>query len=347
MSFSIPDERVRDEVRHLVVRLAGTAERHAGADMLASGDREAICRALAPALGIGATRTCQTWLARLPHRPGTWWHGCATDAGPAWLKLTLLDDGNEQCHALLTMDGARDEAALAEQLAAARLDAMITTAGALCHTVNNALTALLGNAEMLLETEGLPEDAKASAELVLRAGERLDGLTSRTLRLGRARHPGPGRSFPHISLGRAVMAIRQSGQPEVTMAVPDGLGVLLTEAGAFEEAAAHLLRNAMVAAGPGGRVFLSARREARAAWPGFAWLCVTVEDDGPGLPASELAFPGGGFLATGRSGGGHPLGLACVRAFATALGGTLEAATGAGGRGAAVTLRLPIRDLRA
>lgn len=328
------------------LRLAPPPERSGGGEARAALDAEATLRLLAPLLGEGGAQACRGWLAGVLAQGGTSWHGVMAESGPAWLSLTVLEEADQTRHLLLTLDRARAETSREAWLAASRLDAMITTAGALCHTVNNALTALLGNAEMLLDTEGLPEDAQASARLILRAGERLDVLTSRALRLGRARRPGPGRCDPGTHLARLAVASRrgESGSAQLEATLSPHLGALLVDPGMFEEAVAHLLRNAMTAAGPAGHVQLHASLEDAPAWPGFAWLRVSVADDGPGLPPGELAFPGAGFLPAARPGNLHPIGLACVRAFATALGGSLQAAAGPGGQGALLTLRLPVLD---
>lgn len=298
-------------------------------------------------LGAEAAASCAPWVAEALCAGGTAWHGLNAPAGAVLLTLTLLEDGESACHALLSVEWGCCTASSADRLAAARLDAMIGTAGAICHSVNNTLTALLGNAEMLLDTPGLPEDAMVSAQIVLRAGERLDLLTRQTLELSRARHPAPGRCDPERQLARLAREMAQTSPSgaRLDLALVPGLGTLLADPDALDAAISHLVRNAMAAAGDRGSVVLRAEREEVAAWPGFGWLRVTVEDDGPGLPPAELAFPGGGFLTGGRSGGRHALGLASVRAFATALGGRLEAGVGALG-GARLVLRLPVLDER-
>ena len=307
-----------------------------------------IVALLGRSLGAEAAASCEAWVIEALSGGGTAWHGLNTPAGAVLLTLTLLEDGESACHVLLSVEWGCCAATSAARLAAARLDAMITTAGAICHSVNNTLTALLGNAEMLLDTPALPEDAMTSAQLVLRAGERLDLLTRKTLQLSRARHPAPGRCDPERALTRLARDVAQTGTSgaRLDLALVPGLGTLLADPAALDAAVSHLVRNAMAAAGERGSVVLRAEREEATAWPGFAWLRLTVEDDGPGLPPAELVFPGGGFLTGGRSGGRHGLGLASVRAFATALGGSLEAGAGALG-GAKLVLRLPVLDERA
>ncbi len=345
MSNRPADRAPHDGLERHSLRLPWPRRPVAG-DADAAQGAASILGMLASALGPEAVPACTAWVREVLRSGGTAWHSVTTPTGPASLTLTLLEDGERECHALLSVAPGSSEANWTDLMAAARLDAMITTAGALCHTVNNTLTALLGNAEMLLDTPGLPEDATLSAQLILRAGERLDTLTRQTLQLGRARHPGPGRCNPECQVSRlaeAVVKADPSGT-RLELYIAPGLGTLLVDPAAFDAAASHLLHNALTAATSGGCVALHAERDASVpAWPGFGWLRVTVEDDGPGLPAPELAFPGGGFLTTGRSGGRHPLGLASVRAFATALGGSLTAGRSDRG-GASLTLRLPVLD---
>lgn len=339
----LPGRAASPRMERLSFRLGARPPRADGGDTWPHAELAAIAARLAPHLAGAAPAEWAPWLGQALTLGGTHWHSVETVTGPVWLIATVLHDGAEEGHALLTIDPAHGGPAMASHLAAARLDAMIRTAGTLCHTVNNALTALLGNAEMLAETENLPEDALASARLVLRAGERLDDLTRRTLRLGRARHPAPGRCDPAARLADLVARLHGDKPPgrQVQLSAQQELGVLLVDPAAFESAVEHLLRNAMSAAGPAGQVRLRAEREDESAWPDFAWLRLTVEDDGPGLPAAELDVLGGGFLGPSKSGGVHPLGLASVRAFTTALGGTLQGAARPGG-GTIITLRLPV-----
>jgi signal transduction histidine kinase len=100
----------------------------------------------------------------------------------------------------------------------------------------------------------------------------------------------------------------------------------------LEEMLGNLLDNA--AKYGGGRVFVTVRREA-------AFVDVTVEDDGPGIPARERArlFERGARLDTGKPGTG--LGLAIVRDVAEIYGGSVELGESEDLGGLCVSLRLP------
>jgi signal transduction histidine kinase len=92
----------------------------------------------------------------------------------------------------------------------------------------------------------------------------------------------------------------------------------------------NLVKNAVEAAGPGGRV------EVRIA-DGQGQTELAVSDDGPGFPAEVREHLFEPFLTTKP--GGTGLGLAVSRAIALAHGGDLL--VDAPGRGARVVLRLP------
>ena len=123
---------------------------------------------------------------------------------------------------------------------------------------------------------------------------------------------------------------------------PDGRGVVIDLDGVrdaafrgerqdLDEMLGNLLDNAAIYGG--GRVFATVSRE-----PGT--VIVTIEDDGPGIPAAhrEALFERGARLDTGKPGTG--LGLAIVRDVAEIYGGsvTLGASEDLGGLCATLTL---------
>lgn len=107
------------------------------------------------------------------------------------------------------------------------------------------------------------------------------------------------------------------------------------EAGLLKEALSNLLHNAIRHAGPGSHVTLSVASGAHGG------VCLSVSDDGPGLPPDELARAGERFFR-GRHGQlpGSGLGLAIARTVARRHGGDMRVSVGPQGRGLEVSLDL-------
>lgn len=101
------------------------------------------------------------------------------------------------------------------------------------------------------------------------------------------------------------------------------------------EALGNLISNAILHTGRGTLVTVRVARE-----PGAA--LVTVEDDGPGIAQALLPRATSRFARGNGAAPGMGLGLPVVEEIARLFGGALALAPGAGGRGLAVTLRLPL-----
>lgn len=137
------------------------------------------------------------------------------------------------------------------------------------------------------------------------------------------------------SLIREVVA-RESAGLQTTISIPAGL-TAVTDPKLLSRAIGNLVRNAAVHAGLRARASIEAEE-----FPHD--ILIHVADDGPGVPASELARMFEPFhrldLARGRETGGTGLGLAIVRTAVEACGGEVSANLPAEG-GLRVTIRLP------
>jgi nitrogen-specific signal transduction histidine kinase len=117
--------------------------------------------------------------------------------------------------------------------------------------------------------------------------------------------------------------------------------LVCADVAAMEQAFYNLMRNACQAmAAHGGvlHVSCSASEPPEPETPGL-WCRITVQDTGPGLPASLLEHLGEPGLTTRSGHGGHGIGLATVMNTVNAHGGVMRVSSSA--CGAAFSLYLP------
>ncbi len=220
-----------------------------------------------------------------------------------------------------------------------RLAAVGKLAAHVTHEVRNPLSSLALNVELLEEElAAAPEETRGILEAVQREIDRLTELTEGYLRL--ARLPDP--VLETRDVGDVVRATVDFLLPEFERAGVrcelhmeaggrEGLVALVDEA-KLRQALLNLLRNAREASGHGGMVRLGVRAEE-------AWVCIEIEDDGPGVPPEVRDRIFDVFFTTKERGTG--LGLPLAQQIVLAHGGSLRCEDVPGGRGARFVLRLP------
>jgi two-component system OmpR family sensor kinase len=203
------------------------------------------------------------------------------------------------------------------------------------HELRTPLTSVLANLELLAEQLGGDEgDAARSA---LRSSHRMRRLVADLLLLARA---DAGRAVAHrpTDLAQVLLDVAAELEP---VAGEHELSVGAREAALvsgsrddLHRLALNLIENALRHTPPGTRVEAELAREA-------GDVVLSVEDDGPGIPAELRARLFERFVrGRGDAGGGSGLGLAIVRAVAESHGGTVALEQRPGG-GTRFVVRLP------
>ena len=232
---------------------------------------------------------------------------------------------------------------------AQRLESVGQLTGGVAHDVNNLLTVITGNAELLEAQLEAAEPSRRLARMILDAAGRGAELVAGLLAFARRQPLSPtirdvdvliGDMLPILerTLGEAIaLRFQSSGVFPRTASV---------DAHAFESALLNLVLNARDALPRGGHVVVSTRVEtlgpAEADGVGAApgrYVVTSVEDDGDGVPAELVDRVWEPFFTTKPSGTGG-MGLAMVYGFARQSSGFARLRSNRG-RGTVVTLALP------
>jgi signal transduction histidine kinase len=104
----------------------------------------------------------------------------------------------------------------------------------------------------------------------------------------------------------------------------------------------NLLRNALYAIRPAGRIVVNSKHLNRNAQ---SWISVIVEDDGPGIPSDVLPDIFEAFVSSRLDANGTGLGLTVAEGIVHQHGGTIAASNRAEG-GACLEVALPVAEPR-
>ncbi len=188
------------------------------------------------------------------------------------------------------------------------------------HELRSPLTAIRGQLEVL-DRRQAPTAAEVAhaTEMALIEMKRVERLLDDLLTLARLDEGGVGpapRDVPTVPFLSA-LAADQSGGAEIGELAD---GVLRVDPDLIAQVIRNLLSNAHRHAGAEGRVVVSARADA-------GRLVVSVDDDGPGVPAEERERVFDRFHrlqpARERASGGSGLGLGIARAIVIQHGGRI------------------------
>jgi len=222
---------------------------------------------------------------------------------------------------------------------ARRMEALGHLSGGVAHDINNLLTAVLGNAEILSEVLGRRGDLEPAArdaiEQLRLAGERSAALARQLVGLRRGAAAPARVADPARLLGDLESGLRDLLGTGVDLSVRcDTAGSAVRVAPAqLEQVLTHLTTNARDAMFGGGHLRIELER---AAGPDRAgtWVRLRVADTGVGMPPAVAERVFDPFFTTKPVGQGAGLGLTTVYGIVSSAGGwvDLDSAPGAGTR---------------
>ena len=218
-----------------------------------------------------------------------------------------------------------------------QLDTVGQLAGGMAHDLNNLLAVINGMCEVAINHLDHPAEAKRNLQEVHRAGQRAIDIARQLLEFSRRREIAP-RVLNFNTLVREVADIlRRVLGDEITLELrlATGLGNVRSDPTQVQRALLNFCLNSRDAMPDGGTLTIRTVNKARDGRPGVALI---VADTGIGMDAATRARVFEPFFTTKPHGTG--LGLANMRQYFTAAGGSVEVES-TPGRGTAFEIWLP------
>src|SRR5438445_2331972 len=215
-------------------------------------------------------------------------------------------------------------------------------AASISHNLKNPLGSMKTILQVQLENPGLPTSLRRDCELVISEIDRLGSKLGQLLRFSKPALRG-GASGQHVdarAVAQQVAGLLRHDAERRGVKLPfEAVGCEFEVRGseeALRDVLSNLLVNAIEALGHGGRVRVELSEQNGA-------LHLSIEDDGPGVPADLQKKIFQPYFTTKPHGTG--LGLAIVARRGAEMGGEIQWRSPArGGRGTAFTVSLPLAE---
>jgi signal transduction histidine kinase len=230
------------------------------------------------------------------------------------------------------------EEALRKLEAQDRLVSLGLLSASVAHELNTPLSVLQGSIEKLTETTHDPATLERLARM-LRVTQRIRKISETLVDFSRVRkqrmEPVPLRHL--IDEAWSLLAIdEKAGQARFTNQVDAG-DVVTGNSDRLIQVFVNLLRNALFAIRPSGKIAVHSRRLNRNSQ---CWISVTVDDDGPGIPPDVLPDIFEAFVSSRLDAKGTGLGLTVAEGIVHQHGGAIAASNRPEG-GASLEVSLP------
>lgn len=235
---------------------------------------------------------------------------------------------------------SKEEGQTMEHLARSfRVATLGELAAGIAHEINNPLQVIMGNAELLLDTEDLKDRAREKLTDILEAAEQIRKIAHAITHFADARRTEEKEllDFNKVVQEAAQLVsyslVREGVRVELELSpIPPVWG----KRGDLEEIVVQLVRNAgeaIAESGKGDCIVVRTRASNQ-------WVVLEIEDNGPGVPFELRDRIFDPFVTTKASKGGTGLGLAIVQNIVTAHNGRIWLEDSSSG-GAKFVLELP------
>lgn len=249
---------------------------------------------------------------------------------------------NAQLYASARHSVARLHDTQTQLVQAAKLSALGQLVSGVAHELNNPLAVIIGYGQLLLSRE-VPPPLRRPVELMVAQGDRMAKIVRNLLYFARQRPPERTAVYLQDLVEQTlVLRVHQLSLSGITVRreYTDGLPAISADAHQLQQVFLNLILNAEQAILGSGRGSQIVARTARGTTPDM--VIVQVVDDGPGIPAENVARVFEPFYTTKEVGQGTGLGLSVSYGIVQEHGGrlTVESRPGA----TTFTVELPVHS---
>jgi len=261
-------------------------------------------------------------------------------AGHFSVNLSPMRDEQGNINSIVVvMTDITDSAVLRDQLVhAEKMAAVGQLVSGVAHEVNNPLTAILGFADLLLESSDLPESARKDLRVILQEAQRTKQIVQNLLSFARQMPPQRNPVQLNLILRRTIQLRSYdftSHGVEVIEHLDEQLPEVIGDAHQLQQVFLNILNNAYDAVHEAGR---PARIEIMTTKAGSA-VEVSFRDNGPGVSDPTRIFDP--FFTTKEVGKGTGLGLSICYGIVKEHGGEIRCQNNSSEPGATFIVRLP------
>ncbi len=214
-----------------------------------------------------------------------------------------------------------------------KMEAIGTLAGGIAHDFNNILSAIIGYTDLSLYTGVLPPVIRSNLEQIKKASNRAKDLVRQILSFSRTEEFREEAVDIAPIIKEALKLLRAiiPSSIEIQSRVPSHLGLIKTDPTRIHQVMMNLCSNATQAMEGGGLIRVSFQRLERNDYPedvteiaSDSCFCLSVADNGAGIPADVLPRIFDPYFTTKHKGEGTGLGLAVVHGIVVRSGGTIK-----------------------
>jgi two-component system NtrC family sensor kinase len=257
-------------------------------------------------------------------------------------ERSLINEVARQVAILIERRRAEEEKGQLEQqlLHTERLATIGKLTAGIAHELNEPLGSILGFAQIVHETAGLPEQAIRDVDRILKAAIHAREIIKKLMFFGRQTPPGKVRVNLNdiVEDGIGFLEPRFAAQQiRYERSLAPALPEVVADPGQMRQVLVNLTVNATQAMPDGGTLRLSTAAEE-------GWIIVTVEDTGMGMSEEVLRQVFVPFFTTKDVGQGTGLGLAVVHGIVAAHGGRIDVESKVG-KGTRFRVRLPVAGM--